>query len=700
MKWNISDHSLVLKKHLIAYPLGVALLLSTTLAFGAHKTITFHDIAIEADSGIDYRRTESPRNALFDALKNKPTITMDDAVNTPIKARGAPGVAIFDYDQDGDLDLYVTNGPNSNNSLYANQLKESGRISFIDLATVAGVDALGQDSSGVCFGDIDNDGDQDLLVLGTGEPNRLFENQGDGSFTDISNASDIGNDSRFSSSCAIGDVNGDGLLDIVVANSTISWDSMLAIVAVPFALNEHNQLFLNSDNNVFVDVSETSGIKNLAGFPAENQGAASITWAIAMLDYDLDGDTDIIHGDDQGFIPSTVVGGVDRGLIHILQNDGDGHFSDKTVEVKTNVAGAWMGLSFGDINADGSLDIFASNVGDYYPTFPGPGYPLGAESSRWFLGQADGTFDDPGVGELVATPFGWGTSMFDYDNDGDTDTVFHGGLDQGLWVDASNPGVVFNNDGHGQFTYDANALSSSTNHSRRNVKGMAVGDLNDDGFVDIVSVSNFDTAETTALAPYSVNYGSPFDATALFVPTFIPTSTPGEFQWSGLTMPDGTLSVELNSASNRNKWAQVELMGTIDITNKGRVNRDGIGAVVSFKPNRGDAVMQPILGGSSHASQDALLASFGLGKATKGTIEVLWPGGVRNRLYNVRHSERIEFPEIPCSFDADWRTAGRYRRCVIKALTDLQDGGYISKREKYRFLRSAIKAYVDSRTSR
>lgn len=126
-----------------------------------------------------------PYKAIFDCLKQKSlnpetTYTISDAIATPEKSDGAPGVALFDYDKDGDLDIYVTNGPNmrpdgvaqnGSNSLYSNQLVESGAVRFVDVANGAGVAAAGQDSTGVCFGDIDNDGDHDLLVLGRAEPN-------------------------------------------------------------------------------------------------------------------------------------------------------------------------------------------------------------------------------------------------------------------------------------------------------------------------------------------------------------------------------------------------------------------------------------------------------------------------------------------------------------------------------------------------
>lgn len=656
-----------------------------------NKNITFSDIAAGDNAGITYRRIESPRDDLFDELKQQPLYTLEDRNQTPAKSRGAPGIAILDYDNDSDLDVYVTNGPSAANSLYSNQLQETGEVTFIDVAEEAGVAATEQDSSGVSYGDIDNDGDDDLLVLGVGEPNRLFENQGDGTFVDITEYSGIDGGDKYSSSASMGDVNGDGLLDIVVGNS-FNWDNQIPIFVEPFALNEHNQLFLNRGNNVFEDVSDRSGITNLAGFLEEETGAASITWAIAMVDYDLDGDLDIIHADDQAGIIPAELGGVDSGLIHIFNNDGTGHFVDVTVEANTSMTGSWMGLSFGDFNSDGYMDFFGSNLGEY-SLLRIPGIPPN-QTSRWFLGQADGTFIDPGLGNLEVTPFGWGISTLDYDNDVDTDIIFHGGLDFGPLVDASNPGTLLENDGTANFTYNANALADSTNHTQRNVQGAAVGDLNNDGFVDIVSVSNFDFPDAP-LVSYEANYGSPFDETAAFVPTFIPTDNPGEFVWSGLEFPDGTLSVEINSADNGNNSLEVQTLGTVGLIEEGTVNRDGIGAVVLLTPENGSTVMQPILGGSSYASQDSLVANFGLGEQENGTIEILWPGGVRNRIYDVSAGDKLVFPEIPVSFDGDFASQQEYETLVSDAISELVAAGVLTPDEGDKFFSSAVRAFIE-----
>ncbi len=682
----------------------LGLLLVVCPSAGLAQEVSFADIAAGDGAGITYRRTPSASDAAYQTLKERTLVdadhngvadaplTVPDILTVPLKSRGAPGVALLDFDRDGDLDIYATNGPGTPNSLYSNQLKETGHLNFIDVALAAGVDATGQDGTGVCFGDIDNDDDPDLLVLGNSEPHRFFENLGNGTFHDITSTSGLGTVSRGASSCSMGDINGDGLLDIVVAN-TFDMSVQFAIFAEPFAFNQHDVLYRNNGNRTFTDISASSGLLNLAGFPPENAGAAGITWAIAMVDYDLDGDIDIISAEDQAAILPTFYGGVDRGFIHVFQNNGTGHFTDVTVTVGTNHFGAWMGLAFGDWNRDGHMDLFGSNLGDFMWQILPPPFVIGDLSSRWFLGQADGTFTDPGTGDLVVTPFGWGVSSFDYDNDGDTDILYHGGMDFTPGVDLSNPGAVLRNDGNAQFTRDAAALADSTNHTLRVVNGVATGDLDLDGFVDVVSVSNENAPPGTPLQLYPEVTGGPFAAEAFFVDMFVPVG-PEQWVWSGLVFDDGTLSVEISSG-NDNGGVSVDLLGTKGLTTQGHVNRDGIGAVVFFTPEGGETVMQPVLGGSSHASQHSLTAHFGLGETARGTLEILWPGGVRNRLYKVRADEHVLFPEIPCSFVGPFTNLQAYRTCVRGALDQLVNAGKIAPRDRARFMNSAVEAFRD-----
>jgi hypothetical protein len=316
-------------------------------------------------------------------------------------------------------------------------------------------------------------------------------------------------------------------------------------------------------------------------------------------------------------------------------------------------------------------------------------------TTRWFLQRADGAFEDVGVGDLRATPFGWGTSASDYDNVGDTDLICYGGLEAGIYVETSNPGAILRNpDCSARFERDEQALAHTTNHSRRPVEGVAMGDLNRDGFLDIVTAAGSTIPESLPLMPYSVEYGGPFESTAWWVPTFRPDPQ-AEFIWNGIDLEEGTLSIEVNSGGNGNGSATVRVRGSAGTLPEGRVNRDGIGAVVRFQPEGGKPVLRPVLGGASYASQESLEGVFGLGAAEGGTVEVLWPGGVRNRLYDVRRGERVLLPEIPCSYSADWPSAEAYRACVEGGLDGLARGSVIGPAERTRLLASALRAFAE-----
>ena len=162
--------------------LGMLMVTAAVLTFAAASSglpnqITFHDIAVNGGAGIDYRRVPSTINAIYEALKHQPTYSIpNDLVATPNAPRGEPGVAIFDFNNDGALDIFVTNGPGAGNKLYKNLLKETGRLEYVDVAVQAGVAVPEMDATGVCYGDINNDGYEDLYVLGRKEPNRLFIN--------------------------------------------------------------------------------------------------------------------------------------------------------------------------------------------------------------------------------------------------------------------------------------------------------------------------------------------------------------------------------------------------------------------------------------------------------------------------------------------------------------------------------------------
>ena len=661
----------------------------------AGPAISFRNLGPEAGTGIHYARGPSANKRILDSFKAQGIVdfaALPVRSRMPGKPRGAPGVAVLDYDLDGDLDIYVTNGPGRANSLFSNQLRESGRVAFRDVAAASHTALTGDDSTGVCFGDIDNDGDPDLLVLNIAGANRLLENEGDGTFAEIGTPAGVADDAHHPVSCAMGDVNGDGYLDFVVANTYDNLDHRLPLMTFDHAgLMEPNQLYLNQGGRRFSEVGAEAGV-----------GAVGhVTWAVTLVDYDGDGDVDLVTADDQGAKAPARYGGVDDGYVRLYRNDGTGHFTDVTRQEGLDRFGAWMGLAVADLDHDGRLDIFATNAGYYFPHFLEPllGFPsvVGEWASGWFLARPEGGVTFPGVGDLVGTPFGWGVSVADLDNDNDVDVLYYGGIDMGAYIDASNPGVVLRNDGQGGFDYDSTALAGTTDHRRRSVQGVATGDFDNDGFVDIVTVASQRWPEPLPLAPYlppARLAGTPFDAGAAIWPVFVPvdpTDLSAGFMATGLEPSDGDLVVEMNNG-NDNHWVSVTTLGTAGLTPGGRVNRDGIGAVVRFRPHGGATDTRPVLGGSSYASQDSRTLIFGLGDAGKGVLDIQWPGGRRNRLYGARAGESIVFPEIPCSYDDRSLSAHQYRDCVSGSLQRLVGAGLISGRQGRRFMVSAIRA--------
>ena len=695
---------------------AVALLCATgpARAVGVDGGITFTNVA--PGVGINYERHESPtRKAVRDAIEASAPIpnALFPTHLSPQKERGLPGVALFDYDRDGDIDIYVTDGPGHSNSLFQSQLAQSGSLSFVNVAGAAGVQATAQDSTGACFGDLDNDGDHDLFVVGTdGTGNHLFRNNGNGTFADITAVS--GTAARpgiHSSGCTMLDADNDGRLDIFVANTYDDWKHRLPIFGglVIYTGMEADDLFMNQGGNVFSEQGAARGLHFYTELPP---GQQTLTWAPSAADYDLDGDVDIINADTQGSMSQ-----LGMGWNRIFENDGTGNFADVSAARGSTKPGSWMGISYGDYNCDGYLDFFSTNLGRWM------GGPAG--NSGWFLGSASKSFTDPGVGSLAAgglggSPFGWGTSTIDFDNDGDQDIIWHGGDDVLQFISADNPGTLVRNDGQcsALFKWESGAFPT-VDHRFREVHGVAVGDLNDDGFDDIASVANFKFERVTM----------PVDRFRLWrvvmgftMPVTVFDNVSGiELRWTGLAVPgsqvpiphnisNGDLVLEMSSANNGNGWAKVSLVGTKGIRKPGngagnevagRNNRDGIGSVIKFTPAGGPTIIHPVLGGASHASQDDLTVNLGLGDAATGTLDVLWngpAGPVRNRLYDVAPGERIAYPEIPCNLDGSWAKRNDFVKCVSDSLQILRHPhvGLVTNAQAARIQSSLLRAFDEA----
>jgi hypothetical protein len=676
------------------------LCLAAAPALLADGGVTFQNIAAGGGAGINYQRFPSPdRNAYDEALKGNglpfpvpagfTPIGYVNAVlqpNSPQKPRGTPGIALFDYDNDGDIDIFVSQGPGHPHSLFKNLLAETGQLQFTDVAAQAGVTGTGQDGSGVCFGDLDNDGFEDLYVTSIDAPNVLFHNNGNGTFTDITASAGVGAGSFFHSGCAMGDFNGDGRLDIAVGNTYHDWFNRKPVfVPELYPGLEQNQLFVQDTRAGgpihFQDVSATSGIQHIAGLPG-----GSFTWAIAAVDVDGDGITDIMFADTNGPPPQDP--SEDRGYNRIFKNDGTGHFTDVSYQKHVNAFGSWMGLSFGDFNCDGNLDFFSTNLGTWLTG--------GIDDSRWFLGNADGTFSDPGIGSLGGVPFGWGPVTIDYDNDGDQDIFYYGDDDLVNLIALDNPGTILQNPGcSAHFVGDTQALTYD--HRLREVNGVAAGDLNNDGWQDVVSVASFQIVPTPGsfflLKQFGLVFGSPWDNIAAAENILTTAGHPGFLQAIPTSLPNGDLSIEINSGGNGNGWAEVKLLGAAGILDGGRSNRDGLGATLRFTPDGGKTIISPLVGGAAHASQSSRTLGFGLGTAAKGTLDITWPGGTKNRLYDVKNGERLTVPEIPCSTTGNWKNFGQYNSCVRHAIDGLRQKNLISEAQGQRLIASAVRAF-------
>lgn len=683
--------------------LAVFLIPTTAWASG----VTYTDIVPGDDALSSYENVPSDRKVLLDPFIGVP-VTFGEFLSRPSHANGSPGVALFDYDGDGDLDILVPNGDGATNALFANQLVETGSVSFVDVTAMAGVAGPpSQEGNSVTVADLDNDGDQDIFISGYSTHNQVFENNADGTFSDVTMSSGLAGlpDVGTSSTC-VGDVNGDGLLDLFVSH-TYDHTFIQVIFDPNPTIPIHNELFLNQGDMVFMDATASSGIRNtrshIDGAGVEHLGDPGATHACAMFDQDMDGDIDILYGDDQGAIPPAVAGGINRGNLHLFRNDGSGFFEDISLDVGLGQTGSWMGLSVADYNQDGYMDFFGSNLGDAnFSLFVGQ-LALGQQASRWFLGGPDGFTDTAtaqGLPGVVTSQFGWGTSSYDYDNDGDSDILYHGDIDSGVFVTVSNPATLYDNDGLGNFTGDTEAFAS-TDHLSRIVYGMAVGDIDGNGFEDVVTASAFNVPLDQAI-PNPFDAGGPFDAVDGFIPTFStlppggdPMTEPLFFNPAIQSYPNGDLTVELNGGENGNRSANVRLIGTVGLLSEGKAPRDGIGAVVTFATRSGQRVRYPIAVGDSYGSTNSTLAHFGLGQDRRGTLDVLWPGGTKNRLYGVRAQGRPHvMPEIPCSYDTN-ASFGPYAHCVVRSIRSLARQGVVSRAQARRLKLSAFLAYFE-----
>ena len=386
----------------------------------------------------------------------------------PFAGEGVSGAAWLDFDRDGDLDLYMTNGRTQPNALFRND----GDGTFTDVAAAAGV-VNGLGNSGVVTGDLDNDGYPEIFLTGEGgtafsdqSPNVLYRNNGNGTFTDITATANLPG-AETSLMAAMGDIDRDGYLDIYVTSP-----GHLDVVPGTGPAQPHaNRLYLNNGNLTFTDISASAGVDSSIG-----------GCAVSFTDYDRDGWQDIIvaNCNDVDLLPTP---------FNLYRNNGDLTFTDVAYSAGLGEAGYWMSVSLGDYDNDGHVDIFSTNMGAFFGD--------GSYRHGLFRNNGNGTYTNVAASVGLATwEFGWGSSFADFNNDGFLDLYIVGALPIPPWnvigPGSANPGRFFYNNRYGAFTEDSSVTGLDL--SSRFTSGLAAADYDNDGFVDAV-------VKTSSLGP-------------------------------------------------------------------------------------------------------------------------------------------------------------------------------------------------------
>jgi hypothetical protein len=478
------------------------------------------------------------------------------------------GCAFFDYDNDGWMDVFIVGGrrldgtpPGSGNRLYHNNRDGT----FTDVTAKAGVSDPGW-ANGVCVGDYNNDGFEDLFVTYYGH-NRLYRNNGDGTFTDVtSHAGLLHPEVRFGAGCTFLDYNRDGHLDLFVANyvdfdvahapkpdenvSTCSYEGV-AVYCGPRGLSiPTHALYRNNGDGEFTDVSKESGISSVA----TSYGLTAVS-----LDVDEDGWPDIYVACDS--TPSL-----------LFLNNHDGTFREDALMRGLAVSAegqqmAGMGVGPGDFNLDGHIDIYKT----HYQQQAGGLYRSDGKGQFEDVTAAAGIY---GERRFVS----WGNGIVDLDNDGWPDLFCVTGnvypeLERVYArFPAKGPAIIFRNLTNGKFLEMGEEAGPAIN-ARHVSRGCAFGDFDNDGDLDILVM----------------NQNEP----------------PSLFR---------------NDAPPGNRWIKLRLEGT-------KSNRSAIGARVLVRYG-GHVQAQEVMSQSSYLSSNDPRLHFGLGAATTADVEVHWPSGL------------------------------------------------------------------------
>jgi len=496
------------------------------------------------------------------------------------------GVALFDYDNDGKLDLFLVNGapladptakgtvPEKSGPKYWNRLfHQKADGTFEDATEKAGLQGAGY-GMGVAVGDYDNDGFEDLYVTALGG-NKLYRNNGNGSFTDVTDKAGVAG-SGWSTSAAWVDLDNRGLLDLVVLRY-VQWDFG------DVWCGEHKEgfrsychpdifqpiaplVFHNDGNGHFTEVSRKIGLSK----PGKGLG-------IALGDYDHDGKIDIFVANDS--------------MVEFLyRNKGDGTFEEVGLLSQVAVDGdgrtyAGMGVDFADYDNDGWPDLVVTDLANQrYALYKNNGDASFAYS----------TFST-GVGRITMLHSGWGARFFDFDNDGWKDLIVAQGHDLDT-VEINYPNLRYKEpmlllrNTEGSFV-DVSSQSGAAFQQRWLGRGLAIGDIDNDGRIDVVISTN-----------------------------------------------DGPAHILHNETSTQNHWLTLNLIGH-------KSNRDAIGAEVELTTSKGPQFATVTTTGSYLSSSDKRI-HFGLGRETTAqSIEIRWPSGALQKLTNVHADQILQIDE-------------------------------------------------------